>query len=122
MQASGGQNEGAGMAVIGLISQLYLQSAELAFHDNSLTNRLLDYYAKQNNQTREQMVTGLVGSLPLALGYLQNPEFQAEVTAAVKDFLENPKALRIAIAPAAPVPATQILGAAWGRRRRYRRS
>lgn len=114
MQASGGQNEGAGMAVIGLISQLYLQSAELAFTDNSLTNRLLDYYAKQNNQTREQMVTGLVGSLPLALGYLQNPEFQAEVTAAVKDFLENPKALRIAIAPAAPVPATQILGAAMG--------
>ncbi len=60
------------------------------------------------------MVTGLVGSLPLALAYLQNAEFQAQVTAAVKNFLENPKSLRIAIAPPAPVPATQILGAAMG--------
>ncbi|WP_279483238.1 hypothetical protein [Aureimonas sp. SK2] len=114
MQASGGQNDASGMAVIGLISQLYLQSAQLSFTDDSLTNRLLDYYAKQANQTREQMVTGLVGSLPLALAYLQNAEFQAEVTAAVKDFLENPEALRISIAPPAPVPATQILGAAMG--------
>ncbi|RIY03559.1 hypothetical protein D3218_02050 [Aureimonas flava] len=114
MQANGGQNDASGMAVIGLISQLYLQSAELAFTDASLTNRLLDYYAKQNNQTREQMVSGLVGSLPLALAYIQNPEFQAQVTGAVKDFLENPQSLRISIAPPAPVPATQILGAAMG--------
>ncbi|WP_416355424.1 hypothetical protein ACLNGM_14205 [Aureimonas phyllosphaerae] len=114
MQASGGQNEASGMAVIGLISQLYLQSAELSFTDNSLTNRLLEYYAKQNNQTREQMVSGLVGSLPLALAYIQNPDFQAQVSGAVKDFLENPQSLRISIAPAAPVPATQILGAAMG--------
>ncbi|WP_182085725.1 hypothetical protein [Aureimonas sp. ME7] len=114
MKASGGQSEGSGMAVIGLLSQLNLQSANLSFADDSLTNRVLDYFAKQNNQTREQMVSGVLGSLPLALGYLQNPQFQADVTAAVKSFLENPEQLTIAIAPPSAVPVTQIMGAAMG--------
>ncbi len=114
MKASQGANDGAGMAVIGLISQLYLRSAELSFTDRSLTNKLLDYYAKQNNQSREQLVDQLVGALPLALSYLQNPDFQAQVTAAVRDFLQNPRMINISIAPPSPVPATQLLGAAMG--------
>lgn len=114
LQASQGGNDGAGMAIIGLISQLYLQSAELNFVDRSLTNKVLDYYAGQNNQTREQLVDQLVGALPLALSYIQNAEFQAQVAGAVRDFLQNPQALNIAIAPQNPVPATQIIGAAMG--------
>jgi len=114
MKATNGQSEGAGMAVIGLVSQLYLQSASLEFEDRSLTNRLLDYFAKQNNQNRAQLVASLTGMMPLALGYLQNPAFQAKVSSAVTDFLQNPQSLRIEIAPPAPVPATQIIGAAMG--------
>lgn len=114
MKASQGANDGAGMAVIGLISQLYLRSAELSFTDRSLTGKLLDYYAQQNNQSREQLVDQLVSALPLALSYLQNPDFQAQVTSAVRDFLQNPRMLNISIAPPSPVPATQLLGAAMG--------
>ena len=114
MQASPQASDGAGMAVIGLISQLYLRSAELSFTDRSLTNKLLDYYAKQNNTTRPQLVDQLLGGLPLALAYLQNPTFQAQVTDAVRSFLQNPRSIAISIAPQSPVPATQILGAAMG--------
>lgn len=114
MRASNGQDQSAGMAVIGLISQLYLNSAELTFDDQSLTNKLLDYYAKRNNQTREQLVSSLSGALPLALSYIQNPDFQAQVAQAVRDFLSNPRTLQIAIKPENPVPATQIIGAAMG--------
>lgn len=114
MQASNGQSDRSGMAIIGLISQLYLRSADLAFTDRSLTNRVLDYYARENDQTREQMVANLSNMMPVALAYLQNPEFQAEVSTALQSFLQNPDSLRIAIAPPAPVPATQIIGAAMG--------
>lgn len=114
LQASGGQNQNAGMAVIGLVSQLYLQSATLSFEDQSLTDRVLDYFAKQNNQPRAQFVETVKSTVPLGLAYLQNPTFQAEVSKAVNDFLTNPRSIRIAIAPQAPIPATQILGAAMG--------
>ncbi|WP_062116107.1 hypothetical protein [Aureimonas sp. AU40] len=114
MKASQGASDGTGMAVIGLISQLYLRSAELSFTDRSLTGKLLDYYSAQNKQTRPELVDQLVSALPLALAYLQNPEFQAQVTAAVRDFLQNPRTLNISIAPQNPIPATQILGAAMG--------
>ncbi|MBB3949755.1 hypothetical protein [Aureimonas jatrophae] len=114
LEASDGQNQNAGMAVIGLISQLYLQSATLAFEDQSLTNRVLDYFAKQNGQPREQFVETVKATVPLGLAYLQNPTFQAQVGEAVNDFLDNPRSIRLAIEPPAPIPATQILGAAMG--------
>lgn len=114
MRATGGQSDQSGMAVIGLISQLYLRSAQLEFDDRSLTGRVLDYYAKQNNQTREQLVANLTNMMPMALSYLQNPEFQASVAAALSDYLNDPQSLRLSIAPAAPIPATQIIGAAMG--------
>jgi len=114
LQASNGQNQNAGMAVIGLVSQLYLKSAEISFEDRSLTNRLLDYFAKQNNQPREQFVQSLNAMVPMGLAYLQNPEFQAEVAGAVENFLADPRSIRVAVEPPAPIPATQILGAAMG--------
>ncbi|MFD2236044.1 hypothetical protein [Aureimonas populi] len=108
-----GQNA-TGMAMIGLISQLYLNSAELTFDDASLTNKILDYYAERNGQSRDALIDQLLQTLPLALGYLQNPQFQAEVTQAVENFLRAPDNIVVAIEPPAPVPATQVIGAAMG--------
>ena len=108
------ESQAGGMAMIGLISQLYLNSAEIVFEDGSLTERLLDYYAGENGQSRDELLNSLVGMLPLALGYLNNPEFQAEVSEAVEAFLRDPQSLTIAVSPPEPVPATQIVGAAMG--------
>lgn len=107
-------SEAAGMAIIGLVSQLSVASVEIDYTDASLTGKLLDYFAKQNGQTRDELVAGLTGMLPAMLGMLQNPEFQTEVTTAVETFLKDPKSLTIAIAPDAPIAATQIIGAAMG--------
>lgn len=106
--------QGAGMAILGLISQLYLKSAHIGFVDQSLTGKLLDYYAKQNGQTRDQLIAQLTGTLPMFLSYLQNPDFQTAVTSAVEKFLKDPKSITVSIAPKTPVPATQIIGAAMG--------
>ncbi|WAJ26457.1 hypothetical protein [Antarcticirhabdus aurantiaca] len=114
MAANPQDNSAAGMAMMGLISQLYLDSAVLSFEDASLTNKLLDYFAKQNDADRATFVAQLGQMVPAMLASLNNPEFQTKVETAVSTFLQDPKSLRIAIEPANPVPATQIIGAAMG--------
>jgi hypothetical protein len=106
--------ENSGMAIIGLVSQLSIASMQIDFTDDSLTGNLLDYYAKQSGQTRDQLIDGLTGMLPGVLASLQNPEFQTEVTEAVTAFLKDPKSLTVSVDPDAPVAATQIIGAAMG--------
>lgn len=106
--------ENSGMAIIGLVSQLSIASMQLDFTDDSLTNKLLDFYAKQGGQTKEQLIDGITGMMPAVLASLQNPDFQTEVTTAVDTFLKDPKSLTISVDPDAPVAATQIIGAAMG--------
>lgn len=114
MAANPDNQSAAGMAMMGLVSQLYLNSADLVFTDDSLTDKLLDYYAEENGQTREELIEGLTGMLPAMLSYLQNPEFQEAVVSAARTFLNDPQSLSISIDPANPVPATQLIGAAMG--------
>ncbi len=106
--------QSAGMAIIGLMSQLSVGSLQIGFTDDSLTNKLLDYYAKQNGTTREQLADSLSQMAPQMLAALNNPEFQTQVSTAVSTFLKDPKSIRISVDPSTPIPATQILGAAMG--------
>lgn len=106
--------QSSGMAMLGLASQLSIAKLDIGFTDASLTGKLLDYYAKQGGQTRDQLIDGITGTLPGVLGALQNPAFQTEVTTAVETFLKDPKSIRISVDPTSPVPATQIIGAAMG--------
>ena len=108
------RDSSTGMAMLGLISQLYLNNARLAITDNSLTNKLLDHYAQRNGQTRDQLVQQLQAMLPSMLAYIQNPAFQTKVQEAVSAYLTNPENLSIVVAPQTPVPATQVMGAAMG--------
>jgi len=114
MASSPDGKEAAGMAMMGLMSQLSLNSAELVYTDDSLTDKLLTYFAQQNGQTREQMVQMLTGMMPVFLAYLQNPDFQQEVSDALTTFLKDPQSLSISIEPDSPVPAMQIMGAVMG--------
>ncbi|KHJ56436.1 hypothetical protein LA66_07855 [Aureimonas altamirensis] len=114
MAANPEGSDSTGMAMLGLISQLYLNNARLAITDNSLTNKLLDHYAQRNGQTRDQLVQQLQAMLPSMLTYIQNPAFQTKVQEAVSAYLTNPENLSIVIAPQTPVPATQVIGAAMG--------
>ncbi|MCQ0989193.1 hypothetical protein [Jiella marina] len=107
-------NQNSGMAMMGLMSQLSIGSADLTFTDDSLTNKLLDYYAGQQGQTREQLVQMISGMAPMMLAQLQNPEFQQKVNDAVSSFLQDPQSISISIDPESPVPAMQIVGAAMG--------
>ncbi|MBO0904636.1 hypothetical protein [Jiella sonneratiae] len=114
MQQNPDGNQNAGMAMMGLLSQLSLGSADITFTDDSLTKKLLDYYAKKQGTTPDQLVQQLESMVPAALAQLNNPDFQKQVSEAVSTYLKDPKSLSISIDPENPVPAMQIMGAAMG--------
>jgi hypothetical protein len=103
-----------GLAMLGLMQQLTLNSAEIRFDDASITKRALDYAGKQQGVSGEQMANTLKGLTPIMLAQLNIPELQNAVTSAVNAYLDSPKSLTVAAAPDKPVPLPMIVGAAMG--------
>lgn len=101
-----------GIAALGMLQQLSLYHVSLRFDDASLTNRILDAFAKQRGIDREKMIQGLKGTLPFALAAVQNAEFQQQVSSAVGAFLDNPESIEIAVEPASPLSFAVITGSA----------
>ena len=112
---SGEMNEQAmGFAMMGLMQQLSFNGAQIALDDASLTGRVLDFVAAQQGARRADVVNMAKGMMPILLSRLQNPAFASMVAGAVSDYLDDPQSLTVTAAPAAPVPAPQIMGAAMG--------
>lgn len=97
-------DEAAGLAMLGLVQQLNFNGASIRFDDASLTNRLLDYFAKQQGAERKDLVAQIKMILPMAAAQLQNAKIAEQVGVAANDYLDNPKSLEIRAAPEKPVP------------------
>jgi hypothetical protein len=117
MQKNLAANPGAdssqqGLAMLGLMQQLSFVGASISFTDDSLTNRVLDYVAKQNGTTPQQIANQAKAVVPFMLAQLNDPELTASVTKAVTAFLDDPKNLTISAKPAAGVPFSVIMAGA----------
>lgn len=100
-----GQDESAkGLAMLGLLQQLNFIGMTIRFDDASITNKGLDYAAKQSGVDRPGIIAQTKGILPFGLAMLKDPDFSTKVTAAVSAYLDAPKNLEVKAAPAAPVP------------------
>ncbi|MGY6707849.1 MAG: hypothetical protein ACXIVF_05925 [Rhizobiaceae bacterium] len=88
-----------------------LNEALVAFHDNSLTDRVLTMFADQQGTDVQTMRAQAVGILPFVAAALQRPDFLTMVTAAAGTFLESPGSLRIDMRPDQPVPMMQLMEA-----------
>ncbi len=106
--------QATGLAMMGLMQQLTLDSAEIRFKDASITKRLLDYAGATQNVTGAQMANTLKGLAPIMLAQLNIPELQNSVSAAINSYLDNPQSFRLAATPEKPVPFPMIVGAAMG--------
>jgi hypothetical protein len=98
-----------GAKMMGLVGQITLNGVSLRFDDESIAGKALDFIAKQSGQPKEALVAQAKGMAPLMLMQLQDPDFSVATTNAISAFLDNPKNLEIKIAPAAPVPVSQII-------------
>ncbi|THV25635.1 hypothetical protein [Peteryoungia ipomoeae] len=106
--------QAAGLAMLGLVQQLTLNSAQIRFDDAGITKRGFDYAGKTQGTDGAQMAQMVKGMLPLLLAQAKLGALQNDITAAVNAYIDDPKALTIAAAPANPVAFPMIVGAAMG--------
>jgi len=106
--------QAAGLAMLGLVQQLSLVDAQIRFEDAGITKRGLDYAGKSQGTDGAQMAQMVKGMVPILLAQAKLGALQNEVSAAVNAYIDDPKALTIAAAPANPVAFPMIMGAAMG--------
>lgn len=105
-------NSAQGLAILGLAQQLSFNGAEIAFTDDSLTRKVLEFVAAQQGMSPSNIANQAKAVLPFALAQLGNPELTMQATQAVSSFLDNPQSLRITAAPPSPVPFALIAAGA----------
>lgn len=103
-QPEGADNSAQGLAMLGLMQQLTFHTANIRFDDESLTGKVLDYVAKQQNMTPQDIANQAKAIVPFLTAQLNNPELSAQITAAVTEYLDDPQSIEIDATPAAPVP------------------
>lgn len=108
------QKSAQGLALLGMLQGLTFASATIRFDDDGLTQKALDYAGKQQGMTAVDAANQTKAVVPFMLAQLQNPEFTAQVSAAVNAFIDNPKSIEIAAKPATPQPFAMLLAAGMG--------
>jgi hypothetical protein len=111
-QPAGADNSAQGLAMLGLMQQLTFHAANIRFDDDSLTGKVLDYVAKQQNMKPEDIANQAKAIVPFLTAQLNNPELSAQITAAVGKFLDDPQSIEVVAAPPAPVPFALIAAGA----------
>ncbi|WP_297323524.1 hypothetical protein [uncultured Bartonella sp.] len=84
---------------LGIIQQIKFVKLKIRYDDNSLTNRILDYFAEQNNVSRADFIKQLKTTLPIIGTQINYPEFVKTTNEQLATFLDNPKSLTISATP-----------------------
>ncbi|MBA8876420.1 hypothetical protein [Phyllobacterium myrsinacearum] len=103
-KGEGKTDEAQGMAMLGLMQQLSFTGASIRFDDGSVTNKALDYAAKQQGMKRDDLVNQGKAILPMMAAQLGNAEFAQALGTAVSAYLDDPKNIEIKAAPGKSVP------------------
>ena len=101
-----------GLAMLGLMQQLNFHDAQIRFSDDSLTGRVLDYFAERQGTNAAELAKQVKLLLPMALAQLNEPDFTQATTEAVSRFLDNPQNITIRLQPAEPVPFAAVAAGA----------
>lgn len=115
VQRSMAENEGdaaGGMAMMGLMQQLSLASADIYFRDDTLTNRVLELFAEDQGMRPQDVVNQAKAILPFMLAQIGAPQLGTMIAAAVSEYLDDPQSLRISARPAQPVPFALLMAGA----------
>lgn len=108
------QKSAQGLAILGLMQGLTFTSATVRFDDDGLTQKALDYAGKQQGVSAADVANQVKAMVPFMLAQVKNPDFAAQVSAAVNAYIDNPKSLEIAAQPATPQPFSALMAAGMG--------
>lgn len=90
--------------LMGMAADLSFASLSIRFDDDSVTDKLLDYFANDAGMSRKGLISTIGQILPAMLGAMEIPELQDEISDAVMEYLLAPESLEIKAEPAEPVP------------------
>ncbi|MCO5146660.1 MAG: hypothetical protein M9895_10860 [Aquamicrobium sp.] len=105
-------NSAQGLAILGLLQQMTFHNAEISFADDTLTNKVLDFVAKNQGMRAADIANQAKAVVPFALAQLNNPELTAQASQAVSTFLDDPQSLTVSARPAQPVPFALLMATA----------
>lgn len=105
-----GDQTASGLAMMGLMQQLVFNGAALRLDDASLTNKVIDFMAKQQGADAAALKEQSKQIIPfmLAASPIKDEAFKQQVATAVSAYLDNPKSLTITAKPAQPQPFAMI--------------
>lgn len=110
--ASDEQKSAQALALLGMAQQLTLHGAMIRFADDSLTNKVLGYVAKQQGSSPADVANQLKALIPLQLAPYLGTQLAGQVTDAVTRYLDNPQSLEIRAEPEKPIPFQMLMAAA----------
>ncbi|MEM8572492.1 MAG: hypothetical protein AAGG56_16520 [Pseudomonadota bacterium] len=99
-----------GMTMMGLMQSVSLNGASFRFEDASITNRALDYFGQQQGLSGQQLAQAIKAMAPMMLAQQNMPDLQAQVSAALNTFLDDPRSLEAVASPPEPVSMMQLIG------------
>ena len=114
-QLSAAQSAGQGPdlgKMFEVLSNLKLESMNVALKDDSGTRKILDYFAAQQGTTGDQVANMAPIMISAAMRQIQAPEFTKEVSDAVATYLKNPGTLKVSVNPEAAPTFSQIVQSA----------
>ncbi len=112
MSKADADKDAAGLAILGLAEQLNLKNLSIRFDNDTLTQKLLDFYGKQQGADGKQLGQQMKMMVPLMATQLKNPEFAQQLKAASDKFFDDPKSLTISATPDQPVTFASIVATA----------
>jgi len=91
------------------MATLAFKNLNFLVKDAVLVSALVDYLAKTQNKTPEEIRTSIIQLIELQAGALSGTPFMKTVKTALRTFLENPEKLAVDANPKAPVPFIEVL-------------
>ena len=96
------------LSLIALVPAVAISGIEVAYQDNSLTQRLMELSARQSGQRSEQIISAITEQLDSEI-QRQNQPLVRDMLLAFRNFLMKPGHIQVAISPAQPVPLLALL-------------
>ncbi|WP_041597577.1 hypothetical protein [Brucella ceti] len=112
MSKADADKDASGRAVLVLAEQLNLKNLTIRFNNDMLTQKLLDYFAKQQGTDAKTLAEQVKMMVPLLATQLKNPEFTQQLKTAADKYFTDPKSLTISASPDQPVTFASIFATA----------
>ncbi|MGU3576348.1 hypothetical protein ACLBWZ_12475 [Brucellaceae bacterium C25G] len=112
MLETGSDDAATGLAMLGLAEQLTIKDIAIRFEDNSLTNKLFDFYAEQQGTEPQMLREQAKMVLPLMAMQLNNPAFAESVKVAAEKYFDDPKSFTLKASPDKAVSIATVVATA----------